>query len=211
MQEEKNYCTIIIDDIEYELNYPVIGYLSPTRNQTTIDLHLKVLGYTGDKLELDDNIKDDNEENKGILASIKEVIILIARLPYLIISALIEMLSEILRLIFIPADGFMEMIEEQAQTLIIDKLPVLDIPVKLLKKIYETINVGWIGDIGIGWDNLEFMGKVIVPGNAINFTQLINSKEAFKKLYDIYLIFTDAFLSFYFIKYLKKKCDRIFE
>lgn len=197
------YYTLIIDNIEYELDRPVWGYKSPTkRNLESININLKVVGYDGDK------IKVEEEEKTGILATLGKILEIIINIPVMIVNALMDMLGEVIRILFVPTDGAMDALKDIANEHIIDRIPALNLPIKLLQKVDEVFNVEWIGLQGLQWNEYKLMNTVIIPEGQIDFRDL--HEGGIGTLHNITIIFTSGILSIYFVGYLKKKIDKIF-
>lgn len=197
------YYTLIIDDIEYELDRPVWGYKSPTANNLeSININLKVLEYDGDK------IKVEEEEKKEILATLGKILEIIINIPMMIVQAIMDMIAGLVEILFVPSEGAMDMLEDIANEHIINKIPALNLPIKLLQKINEVLNVEWIGKQGFEWSEYKFMDKVIIPAGSIDFRHL--HEGGIGTLHNITIIFTNGILSIYFVGYLKKKIDKIF-
>jgi len=158
------YYTLIIDDIEYELDKPVWGYKSPTTNNLeSININLKVLEYDGDK------IKIEEEEKTGILATLGKILEIIINIPMMIVEAIMSMAEGLVELLFVPTDGAMDMLENIANEHIIDKIPALNLPIKLLQKVNEILNIEWIGKQGFEWNEYKFMNTTIIPKGNIDF------------------------------------------
>lgn len=195
------YYTLLIDGNEYELDKPVWGYKSPATNLQSININLKVTNYDGDK------IKVEEEEKKGILETLLNIAEFLFALPQQIIKTIIQSLETIVKILFVPADGAMDGIKEIGQKYIIDKVPALNLPIKLLQKINETFNIEWIGRQGFEWNSLKLGEIEVIPAGAIDYRHL--QEGGIGTLHNITIIFTSATLSIYFIQYIKKKIDKI--
>ncbi len=128
-------------------------------------------------------------------------------LPQQIIKTIIQSLETIVKILFVPADGAMDGIKEIGQKYIIDKVPALNLPIKLLQKINETFNIEWIGRQGFEWNSLKLGEIEVIPAGAIDYRHL--QEGGIGTLHNITIIFTSATLSIYFIQYIKKKIDKI--
>lgn len=195
------YYTLMIDNNEYELDKPIWGYKSPTTNLQSININLKVMNYDGDK------IKVEEEEKKGILEILLNIAEFLFALPQQIIKTIIQSLETITRILFVPADGAMDGIKEIGQKYIIDKVPALNLPIKLLQKINEIFNIEWIGKQGFEWNSLKLGEIEVIPAGEIDYRNL--QESGIGTLHNITIIFTSAILSIYFIQYIKKKIDKI--
>lgn len=195
------YYTLIIDDNEYELDKPVWGYKSPATNLQSININLKVTNYDGDK------IKVEEEEKKGILETLLNIAEFLFALPQQIIKTIIQSLETIVKILFVPADGAMDGIKEIGQKYIIDKVPALNLPIKLLQKINEIFNIEWIGLQGLEWESLKIGEIEIIPAGKLDYRHL--QEGGIGTLHNITIIFTNGILSIYFIQYIKRKIDKI--
>lgn len=196
------YYTLLIDDKEYELNKPIWGYKSPTTtNLNSININLKVIDYDGDK------IKVEEEEKKGILETLVNIAEFLFTLPQQIIKTIIQSLDTIVQILFVPADGAMDGIKEIGQKYIIDKVPALNLPIKLLQKVNRIFNVEWIGQQGFQWNSLKLGEIEVIPAGKLDYREL--QEGGIGTLHNITITFTSAILSIYFIQYIKRKIDRI--
>lgn len=195
------YYTLLIDGNEYELDKPVWGYKSPATNLQSININLKVTNYDGDK------IKVEEEEKKGILETLLNIAEFLFALPQQIIKTIIQSLETIINILFVPADGAMDGIKEIGQKYIIDKVPALNLPIKLLQKINEIFNIEWIGLQGLEWESLKIGEIEIIPAGKLDYRHL--QEGGIGTLHNITIIFTNGILSIYFIQYIKRKIDKI--
>lgn len=196
------YYTLIIDDTEYELDKPVWGYKSPTiSNLESININLTVKNYDGDKIKLPEN------EETGILKTLLNIAEYLFALPQKIMETVINSLEMIIKFLFVPADGAMEEVQKIGQKYIIDKVPALNLPIKLLQKINEVFNVEWIGRQGLEWESFKLNGIEIIPAGGIEFRDL--HEGGIGTLHNITITFTSAIFSIHFINYIKKKIDKI--
>lgn len=137
------------------------------------------------------------EDNKGIIASIKEVISYLN--PFsenFFVYKLIDLLIDALISLFVPSSEFFSNWIADLNEYFSDRFGLLYYPFELAINILErvsNISSGLNKGFTISFPDLELMGATLIPAYSYDFTTLLDN-ETFAYIYDIYLISVDVIL-----------------
>lgn len=141
--------------------------------------------------------KKQEETDKGILASIKEVISYLN--PFsenFFVYKLIDLLIDALISLFVPSSEFFASWIADLNLYFADRFGMLYYPFELSINILNRVNnisSQINGNFVISFPDLQLMGVTLIPAFSYDFNILLQN-ETFAYIYDIYLIFIDVIL-----------------
>ena len=160
-------------------------------------------------------LDEANETSKGILGKIGDLISYINPVSEnFFVYKLIDLLMELLKSLFIPEEGYFESWFNTLKVFFEEKLGFLATPFTLIIDfVNRYLSLNPQSDIVINIPDItvpNFENHIIVHSTSFNWSELLNSKDSLKLLWELYLSFVDVFLILNFINLCENKYNRIF-
>ena len=189
-----------------------------TNTETLHEFKIKILGTKapGEDTEItlyleveDDQAGGGNEETNGLIGTIIEILQGI----WDFFTGYLEYLGQGIEYALIPSEDFMTNWIDEMQTKVEDSIPILNLPLKILKSFY-TDNEAFFTDAPtayLKWEGIEWEGYEVFPGGEFNFKEdLIDQHLAFQTARNYFIMFSNFGLYLGFANYLRKKFVIIF-
>ena len=155
--------------------------------------------------------RQQEEDNKGIIASIKEVISYLN--PFsenFFVYKLIDLLIDALKSLFIPAEDYFSNYFDELMNWFSDRFGFLAYPLELILNILNRfLNINFSEPI-ISIPNIEepTTGLKLISATNYNLNSLLDN-EVLKNVHNIYLIIVDAIIIFGLVNLLKHKMEEV--
>lgn len=141
--------------------------------------------------------KESEETQKGILATIKEVVSFINPLSdNFFVYKFMDLLLDLLIKVFVPSNEFFSDWFADLNEYFGDRFGLLYYPFELAVDILDRVknlSNNLNGDFILKFPDLQIMGATLIPAYEFNFNQFLEN-DTFKNVYNVYLTSVDVIL-----------------